>query len=273
MRKQETFLVKDIMLDKKDTNGGQASKIENVFNTDSKTSPFSQNVNANKVYKRAERIVGVLYLLTKALPDQEPLKTSIRTKALNLVEESLNLKDVLRAESPVKDMLKARAHELMSMIRCAVIAGYVSRQNAELTIEALEELLLFMGSVSNSFLSEENVVVRSDLSVSDEIAEQAFMSYGVAHKHALPRITKKPLQNKQNQTQTKSSLASESHESRREVILALLKKSGPLGIKDVASHLTDCGEKTVQRELAALVDSGTLIKEGEKRWSKYKLAM
>ena len=35
--------------------------------------------------------------------------------------------------------------------------------------------------------------------------------------------------------------------------------------------LKDVSEKTVQRELFALVKEGVLKKEGEKRWSVYKL--
>lgn len=46
-------------------------------------------------------------------------------------------------------------------------------------------------------------------------------------------------------------------------------------IKDIKDHsrgvLNSCGEKTLQRELVAMVMDGVLKKTGDKRWSKYSL--
>jgi len=62
--------------------------------------------------------------------------------------------------------------------------------------------------------------------------------------------------------------------SRRDTILQLIKDKGPKGelsIKDITTHFADCGEKTIQRELATLVITGVLKKTGDRRWSKYSL--
>lgn len=61
-------------------------------------------------------------------------------------------------------------------------------------------------------------------------------------------------------------------DSRREIILKLATKNKEINIKDVSAVVTDCSEKTLQRELLSLVADGILRKEGEKRWSKYYLA-
>ena len=42
-------------------------------------------------------------------------------------------------------------------------------------------------------------------------------------------------------------------------------------IKDIVMSITGCSEKTIQRELSALVAQGVLKKIGEKRWSRYEL--
>ncbi|MCK9351163.1 MAG: hypothetical protein M0P76_00085 [Candidatus Pacebacteria bacterium] len=63
-------------------------------------------------------------------------------------------------------------------------------------------------------------------------------------------------------------------ESRKETIISLIRSKGPggeLSIKDITAHFTDCGEKTIQRELAALVAEKVLKKTGDRRWSKYSL--
>jgi DNA-binding HxlR family transcriptional regulator len=46
----------------------------------------------------------------------------------------------------------------------------------------------------------------------------------------------------------------------------------PVGIRDIADKVLGCSEKTLQRELNTLVDSGLVNRIGEKRWSKYVLA-
>jgi len=45
-----------------------------------------------------------------------------------------------------------------------------------------------------------------------------------------------------------------------------------LTIKDFTKNIKDCSEKTIQRELLAMVAKGVLKKEGERRWSKYFLS-
>jgi predicted HTH transcriptional regulator len=60
--------------------------------------------------------------------------------------------------------------------------------------------------------------------------------------------------------------------NRQSVIIGLLKRKKEIMIKDVSPLIKGCSEKTIQRELSAMVQSGLLKKEGEKRWSKYSLA-
>ncbi|MFZ2769773.1 MAG: hypothetical protein WAZ50_01450 [Minisyncoccia bacterium] len=59
--------------------------------------------------------------------------------------------------------------------------------------------------------------------------------------------------------------------SRQSVIVNLLKRKKEIMIKDVSPLIDGCSEKTIQRELMAMVHSGILHKEGEKRWSRYSL--
>jgi DNA-binding transcriptional ArsR family regulator len=42
-------------------------------------------------------------------------------------------------------------------------------------------------------------------------------------------------------------------------------------VKDVAEIITDVSEKTIQRELNSLIEKGQVIREGERRWSRYSV--
>jgi hypothetical protein len=59
------------------------------------------------------------------------------------------------------------------------------------------------------------------------------------------------------------------HSDRASVILDLVRKRKSLSIKDIAAVVTDCSEKTIQRELALLIEQGLVRKVGERRWSIY----
>ncbi len=59
--------------------------------------------------------------------------------------------------------------------------------------------------------------------------------------------------------------------SRRERILDIIKDKKEATIKDIAELITDCSEKTIQRELINLIKDSVIVREGERRWSKYKV--
>jgi DNA-binding transcriptional ArsR family regulator len=60
--------------------------------------------------------------------------------------------------------------------------------------------------------------------------------------------------------------------ARRNDVLRVVRNKGKVSIKDITEILKDIGDKTIQRELHALVQEGVLVKEGEKRWSTYRIA-
>lgn len=60
-------------------------------------------------------------------------------------------------------------------------------------------------------------------------------------------------------------------QSRRDQILGLFVKGVDVNIKDISMRIKGCSEKTIQRELNALVFDGIIKRIGEKRWSRYVL--
>lgn len=69
-----------------------------------------------------------------------------------------------------------------------------------------------------------------------------------------------------------SSKTKATKELRQENILKILKQKKDAKITDITSLITDCGSKTIQRDLTDLVDQGLVTKEGDRRWSVYNLA-
>jgi hypothetical protein len=59
--------------------------------------------------------------------------------------------------------------------------------------------------------------------------------------------------------------------ARRERVITVIRDKGEASIKDIVEVVTDCSEKTIQRELNALIKDNIVHREGERRWSKYRL--
>ena len=69
-----------------------------------------------------------------------------------------------------------------------------------------------------------------------------------------------------------SSADSEAVKDRREGILSVIKNKGFTSIKDISTVIRGISEKTIQRELQGLVEAGLVVRQGERRWSRYSLA-
>lgn len=59
--------------------------------------------------------------------------------------------------------------------------------------------------------------------------------------------------------------------TRRDQILGLFVRGVDVSIKDIAARIKGCSEKTIQRELNALLYDNVIERIGEKRWSRYVL--
>ncbi len=58
---------------------------------------------------------------------------------------------------------------------------------------------------------------------------------------------------------------------RAERIKTILEAKPQASVKDISEVITDISEKTIQRELNSLIEKGQVIREGEKRWSRYSV--
>jgi hypothetical protein len=59
---------------------------------------------------------------------------------------------------------------------------------------------------------------------------------------------------------------------RAERIKTVLEAKPQASVKDIAAIITDVSEKTIQRELNSLIDEGSVVREGERRWSRYSVS-
>jgi hypothetical protein len=190
----------------------------------------------------------------------------------------------LRAKKIMSDI-----ESMVSLLGVARVAGYVSEMNYNILTQEYRSLALALETRKSDWSQDGFVFVRELFSApeKDIPAPLAQMQNNKDEgqekdKKIIPEIITLPAEKQTDKIIKTSPEPKEKiphvtpkkiqKNSRRETITALVKDIGEISIKDIVSHFADCGEKTIQRELAALVQDNVLKKTGDRRWSKYSLA-
>lgn len=212
-------------------------KLKDIEKTSEKDS-FSEYVRL-----KLSKLSSVVYLVTNFLSDQEPVKWLLRQKALDLIAQDLS--------QPLFGQIISEIEQILPPIELALLCPGVSKMN--LSILKIEYLSL------KQVLLDKHLNTQATLEQIPELAVSSFKNN---------EINEKPERLFVSSIRAKSPVIS----PRSGLILGLIKQKGPSSIKDIASNVRGVSSKTVQRELAELVRTGALRKEGEKRWSRYSLA-
>lgn len=238
---------------------------------------FENDAQIVFVFKKTERLASAIYLLTSFLSDSEPIKWKIRNDATSLLSYSLSLSNnEHRKRAEAMSNFISIALEIISLLEIAKISGIVSVMNYEILRFEIEKVIdlidLKERSLNSKFLlSKSFFETDEDRSPAQDKANVSSADSHKGHSNGQVFIKDKNSEDKAIVAFNKGHTASNKND-RYEAIINLLKKIKEISVKDVSSVISDCSEKTLQRELLSLVGKGVLKKEGERRWSKYSLA-
>jgi|TARA_Y100000310_G_scaffold170442_2_gene170607 hypothetical protein len=246
-----------------DNQKDKSSVPDKVFEVnDTSLSPvfFGKNRHFAFVYRKVERLAAAVHIVTSFVREDEPVRARIRIKSLELLDHV----SLLRTEKLIQSLL-----ELIAVLDVAYMGGFISEMNFSLLKSECVELAKFIKAKEHNISSG-----KSDLS--DEFFADSY-EVGMEHvRRAVPAsgidsIKDSLVKDTRSKKKVGNKRSGSRRTQRREVILALLKHKSPITVKDVGETIVDCSEKTLQRELVALVQEGVLKKEGERRWSNYFL--
>lgn len=208
------------------------------------------------VFKKTEKIVAALYLVTSVMPEADPLRLMIRNQSLELL--SLTRRATHFFHKYVADVI-SQAQEIISSLDIAFLSGYISEMNKNVIAK---ELVKFVEDARRKGHPIGGLVIEDNFF---ELPAAELTPQKPAHvqRPAPSAMPKTPSQG-QNKTGSRKT-------ERKTRIVENLKKHGPLTIKDIASHVKDCSEKTIQRELIGLIKDKIVQRRGERRWSVYSL--
>ena len=240
------------------------------------------------VFKKTEKIVTAVYLLTGLMSDNEPMKERIRELATELISNALSMSERVWGEEFFQKNILNTLSEISVLFDIAETTKMVSKMNHNILVSELQKLSDFL-IISTTNYSSAKIAFSPDIFSGDYNYTPDKSYQNNSHNNQnIPNLNNQDFYKGQKDIKDtekdnvfnkmspmKSSEGDKSikdKNNRQDIIKSMLKSGVKLTIKDFAKNIKGCSEKTIQRELISMVSSGVLKKEGERRWSKYFLA-
>jgi DNA-binding transcriptional ArsR family regulator len=222
---------------------------------------FEKDIRRVFIYKKAERLAKAIHLIAPAFAESIPLRNRIDTIAIGLVDAAI------LPSGAARTALSRELLALSSVLSIARTAGLLSAMNAELItreahtllqeVAAYEEPRLFFDDVPTLSDIAKKTLVRSPLPTAGPSPEPKRSA------HKVPGVRK---------GHVKDTVSDNHIKDRREAVLSVIRNKRRASIKDISTLIRGVSEKTIQRELSSLIEAGTVLKQGERRWSTYSLS-
>lgn len=216
---------------------------------------FEKDIQRVYLYKKSERLAKALYLILPAFKDAPALRDKVHRISIELIDASI------LTPLASRDALSRALLALSSVLSIARSANLLSPMNAELIAKEAHLLLKEAAVYEEPKLTLEDAPTLAVLSRNVP---------GPSRENARPASVSRT----HRAVGQRSSVGAPKKDTggRRDAILAVLKSKGPSFIKDISNVIREVSEKTIQRELQALVLEGAISKTGERRWTSYALA-
>ena len=224
---------------------------------------FEKDIRRVFIYKKAERLAKAIHLIAPAFAESAPLRNRIDAISIGLVDAAV---------LPLRGSRTALSRELLalsSILSLAHVGGILSSMNAELIAKEAHMLLQEIASYEDPSLFFDETPTLSD------IAKNTVFRRTLQSSRPMPSS----IQSASRAEGThKGHIIKDINENigvrikdRKETILSVIKNRKRASIKDISTVIRNVSEKTIQRELSALIEAGAVLKQGERRWSTYSL--
>lgn len=219
----------------------------------------------NKSYKKdiqkGQKIVAAVYLITRHLSDTDALKDTLRSTAVSFIVAS-------------SDAQFSLAITLETLLGGAVLAGLISEKNSSIVVYEINRFVERTREGDQGDVSLD-ALFPTDVSLgAGDVSSLRHRDHSVFHKghdkgHNTAPMSLKPHTQAVLKDSHKSLDRSITKASRQDKILSFINDRKSAVIKDIVALFPDVSEKTIQRELNTLIDTGRITKRGSKRWSIY----
>ncbi len=242
---------------------------------------FEKDIRRVYIYKKAERLAKAIHLVSPAFRTAPALRDRMDSIAVGLVDAAI------LPPTAARDSMSRELLALSSVLSIARTGGLLSPMNAELIAHEAQVLLQEVATYEEPRLFLDDAPSLAALA-KEAGAERLLGTSHAASSNGAGHVarTLRPSAQKRTPHQAAAHKGQSSTESkghmkspikdksleRRDAIRSILSSKGPSYIKDISTLIRDVSEKTIQRELQAMIEGGEITKQGERRWTVYALA-
>lgn len=225
----------------------------------------ANNEYYSNVFKKTERTVSVVFYILSYIERTERTEFHIKTlseKAMSVQEKALETLSLFEYEA--KEKIFPFQQSLVALEGSLRIANAARVLTDEVLALLLGEVDLVQRYLRNHFAGATPLTLREG------------NNFGTSNRTQATQKT--PTQRASRSAIPKGDISSDAHMvysqlvDRGARIKTVLEAKPEATIKDIAEVITDVSEKTIQRELNSLIEKGQVIRQGERRWSKYSVA-
>jgi predicted ArsR family transcriptional regulator len=268
----------------KDDSIKATNAIQQLYNSSVRLSDKDKALSAYLIEK-SSRIASAVLIITSRSNGHDQLRTALEKSAVRLVSYAARTHE----SNTDRESFLLEVSSLIALLDVGVRAVRVAPKNAAVLSEELIALHLFVSELEwgegRAFIQADHLFMRAPHEL--RVAEAPHMTDSAGERQTrdmrATQVSPKEtyVQESQGQVQKDTEQSPIRHhiermhdaqKDRRATILGMLQRKDRVSVRDVANVIKDCSEKTLQRELLALVAQGVLVKEGERRWSTYRLA-
>ena len=239
--------------------------------------------------EKTEKLVTALYMVSDCMDTDDALKGRLRLLGVELLSDIYKLSTL----SPMDKhsyfgISLTHIYELLSLIEIACTIGFISEMNTSILKKEFSVLAEnIKGNISKdkhfTFTLDQKMFELPELnggpeSVTEPASQQSIKDKRTSFNTMPARPigvsfinTKSPLSTFAPKKTNSGVTNLADRQDRTAKIISIITDKKEVSIKDISLTLTDCSEKTIQRELNSLVSKGQLKKIGAKRWSRYSL--
>lgn len=239
---------------------------DNTIN-DSNFKKLLQNDNYYRhIFKKTEKIISVVFYIinnTDSTKKSETIISNIASKAHFAHENALRTLEVKLVSS--KEVLEQFAQSLVgleSVLRIAAATSTITNDVLVVVVNEIDMVLRGLKTyINNNSYAEDTSMFGGGFggAFGGSTQEQNIQP-------RVPRLSKQQPQKEDGKVQAVASA-----DDRRTRIETILEAKGEATIKDISEIVTDVSEKTIQRELNAMIEENIVKRQGERRWSKYSI--
>lgn len=266
-----------------------------ILGDSSKNITIFKDASFKFLYQKTERISLAIYLITNLMNVREPLKWDLRKASLELLKVVMSLSNTnlsLR-DSNLREIHKKLFH-LISLYEISYRSGFISQMNYQIVYNELKKLANFLSeydkedsnsreSLFKSDFFEDGIdelnkgQIEKDIFIKDRFVNRQYQTTSESYKTTSLKdsnIYKGQSKGQNTNMSFRNNNVpnkSKDRNNRREKIISIIKQKGSVSVKDISNIIKDTSEKTIQRELISMVEEGVLLKEGERRWSRYSM--